>query len=108
MRQNKLSLLKIRLTDKDLIFIRQQAEAAGLPASTYVRGLALGHTMRSESDASILDELRVLGGQLGSIGGLCKQLWKAGVDPAATKAALDSSVRASKALEQAAARLAPR
>ena len=108
MRQNKLSLLKIRLTEKDLLFIRQQAEAAGLPASTYVRGLALGHTMRTGSDAAILDELRVLGGQLGSIGGLCKQLWKAGVDPVATKAALDSSVQASKALEQAAAKLAPR
>lgn len=108
MRQNKTSLLKIRVTEEDLNFIRQQAESAGLPASTYVRGLVMGHTMRSGSDAAMLDELRVLGGQLGSIGGLCKQLWKAGVDPVATKAALDSSVQASKALEQAAARLAPR
>lgn len=108
MRQNKLSLLKIRLTEKDLHFIQQQAEAAGLPASTYVRGLALGHTMRTGEDAAILDELRVLKGLLDKQGGLCKQMWKGGVDPAATKAALDSLVQASKALEQAAARLAPR
>ena len=108
MRQNKNLFLKLRLTEKDLGFIRQQAEAAGLPASTYVRGLALGHTMRTGEDAAILDELRVLGGQLGSIGGLCKQLWKSGANPVATKAALDSSVQASKAVEQAAARLAPR
>ena len=108
MRQNKTFTLKMRLTDKDLSFIRAQAEAAGLPASTYVRGLALGHTMRSESDASILDELRVLGGQQASLGGLCGQLWRAGVDPAVTKKALESVTAATKELEQAAARLAPR
>ena len=108
MRQNKESLLKIRLTDKDLIFIRQQAEAAGLPVSTYVRGLALGHTMRTSSDASILDELRVLGNQQSSLGGLCGQLWRDGVDPAVTKKALESVTAATKELEQAAARLAPR
>ena len=108
MRQNKNLFLKIRLTDKDLIFIRQQAEAAGLPASTYVRGLALGHTMRSESDASILDELRVLGGQQASLGGLCGQLWRAGVDPSVTKKALERVTETTKALEQAAARLAPK
>ena len=105
---NKSSLLKIRVTKEDLSFIRAQAESAGLPASTYARALVLGHTMRSGSDASILDELRVLGGQLGQIGGLCKQLWKAGADPAATKKALESVTSATKALEQAAARLAPR
>ena len=108
MRQNKLSLLKIRLTDKDLSFIRQQAEAAGLPTSTYVRGLALGHTMRSGEDAALLDELRVLGGLLDKQGGLCKQAWKAGVDQAATKAALDDMRHTAKALEQAAATLAPK
>lgn len=108
MRQNKTLLLKVRLTEKDLGFIRQQAEAAGLPASTYVRGLALGHTMRTSSDASILDELRVLGGQQASLGGLCGQLWRAGVDPAVTKKALESVTAATKELEQAAARLAPR
>ena len=105
---NKSSLLKIRVTKEDLSFIRAQAESAGLPASTYARALVLGHTMRSGSDAAILDELRTIGGQLGQIGGLCKQLWKAGADPVATKAALDSSVQASKTVEQAAARLAPK
>jgi len=108
MRQNKTSLLKVRLTDKDLSFIRAQAEAAGLPASTYTRALVLGHTMRSGSDAAILDELRVLGGKQAQLGGLCAQLWKDGVDPAVTKKALESVTAATKALEQAAARLAPR
>ena len=105
---NKTSLLKIRVTKEDLSFIRAQAEAAGLPASTYARALVLGHTMRSGSDASILDELRVLGGKQRSLGGLCAQLWKSGVDPKATKEALESITAATKALEQAAARLAPR
>lgn len=105
---NKTSLLKIRVTVEDLNFIRAQAEAAGLPASTYARALVLGHTMRSGSDASILDELRVLGGEQRSLGGLCAQLWKSGIDPAATKAALESVTAATKALEQAAARFAPR
>ena len=108
MRQNKTFTLKMRVTEKDLSFIRQQAEAAGLPASTYVRGLALGHTMRTGEDAAILDELRELKGLLDKQGGLCKQLWKSGANPVATKAALDSSVQASKAVEQAAARLAPK
>ena len=105
---NKSSLLKIRVTKEDLSFIRAQAEAAGLPASTYARALVLGHTMRSGSDASILDELRVLGGEQRSLGGLCAQLWKSGVDPAVTKEALEKVVAATKALEQAAARLAPK
>lgn len=73
---NKTSLLKIRVTKEDLSFIRAQAESAGLPASTYARALMLGHTMRTGSDAAILNELRELGGQLGSIRGLCKQLKK--------------------------------
>ena len=105
---NKTQLLKIRVTKEDLSFIRAQAESAGLPASTYARALVLGHTMRTGSDAAILDELRILGGQQGQLGGLCKQLWKAGADPAATKTALESITAATKALEQAAARLAPR
>lgn len=58
-----------------------------MPASTYARALVLGHTMRSGSDASILDELRVLGGKQAQLGGLCAQLWKDGVDPAVTKKA---------------------
>ena len=103
----KDALLKIRLTADEKKFICTQAEAAGLPASTYARALVLGHTMRSGSDASILDELRVLGGEQRSLGGLCAQLWKSGVDPAATKAALESVTAATKALEQAAARFAP-
>jgi len=108
MRQNKNLFLKIRVTEKDLLFIRQQAEAAGLPASTYARGLALGHTMRSGSDAAILDELRELKGLLDKQGGLCKQMWKGGVDPKATQAALDAMKHTAKTVEQAAAKLAPR
>ena len=105
---NKTQLLKIRVTKEDLSFIRAQAESAGLPASTYARALILGHTMRSGSDASILDELRVLGGEQRSLGGLCAQLWKSGVDPSVTKKALEGVIAATKALEQAAARFAPR
>ena len=105
---NKTSLLKIRVTKEDLSFIRAQAESAGLPASTYARALVLGHTMRSGSDASILNELRALGGKQAQLGGLCAQLWKSGVDPKVTRAALEDLNKATKALEQAAARLAPK
>ena len=108
MRQKKELLLKMRVTEKDLHFIQQQAEAAGLPTSTYVRGLALGHTMRSGSDAALLDELRELKGLLDKQGGLCKQLWKAGANPVATKAALDDMRHTAKIIEQVAAKLAPR
>ena len=104
---NKTQLLKIRVTVEDLNFIRAQAESAGLPASTYARALVLGHTMRSGSDAALLDELRELKGLLDKQGGLCKQLWKAGADPKATKSALDDMGHTAKVIEQAAAKLAP-
>ena len=105
---NKTLLLKIRVTKEDLNFIRAQAESAGLPASTYARALVLGHTMRTGSDAAILNELRELKGLLDKQGGLCKQLWKGGVNPLSTQAALDDMRHTAKIIEQTAAKLAPR
>lgn len=90
----KDAILKMRLPADEKSFIRQQAEAAGLPASAYVRALATGNVIRTKTDVAVLNELRRLGG-------LCKHLFNNGADPAATGEAL-------RALEAAAARLAPR
>lgn len=90
----KDAILKMRLTADEKNFIRMQAEAAGMPASAYVRALAVGNTIRTKTDAAVLNELRRLGG-------LCKHLFNSGADQAATGEAL-------RALEAAAARLAPR
>ena len=90
----KNTAMLVRLTADEKSFIRQQAEAAGIPASAYVRALATGNVIRTKTDAAVLNELRRLGG-------LCKHLFNNGVDPVATGEAL-------RALEAAAARLAPR
>lgn len=90
----KNTAMLVRLTADEKNFIRQQAEAAGLPASAYVRALAVGNVIRTKTDAAVLNELRRLGG-------LCKHLFNNGADPAATGEAL-------RALEAAAARLAPK
>lgn len=90
----KNTAMLVRLSADEKAFIRQQAEAAGLPASAYVRALAVGNTIRTKTDAAMLNELRRLGG-------LCKHFYNNGADPAATGEAL-------RALEAAAARLAPR
>ena len=93
-RQLKKTNFIFRLTEKEKDFIHAQAEAAGLPASEYVRAIALGHEIRTQADVAVLNELRRLGG-------LCKHLYNKGMDPDATGSAL-------AALESAAARLAPR
>ena len=93
-RQLKKTNFIFRLTEDEKAFIAAQAEAAGLPASEYVRAIALGHEIRTRADVAVLNELRRLGG-------LCKHLYNEGVDPGATASAL-------AALEDAAARLAPR
>lgn len=93
-KQLKKTNFIFRLTEKEKDFIAAQAEAAGLPASEYVRALALGHEIRTQADVAVLNELRRLGG-------LCKHLYNGGIDPEATGSAL-------AALESAAARLAPR
>lgn len=90
----KDAILKMRLTADEKSFIRMQAEAAGMPASAYVRALATGNVIRTKTDVVVLNELRRLGG-------LCKHLFANGADPVATSDAL-------RALEAAAARLAPR
>lgn len=83
-----------RLTDEEKKFIHDQAEAAGLPASEYIRALAMGHEIRTKTDAAVLNELRRLGG-------LCKHLYNQGMDPGETGKAL-------AAVSAAADRLAPR
>lgn len=90
----KDAFLKIRLTTEEKGFIKQQAKAAGIPASAYVRTLALGNVIQTKTDVEMIKKLN-------SLGGLCNTLWKQGADPKATWAAF-------KALEAAAARLAPR
>lgn len=104
----KDAILKMRLTADEKNFIRQQAEAAGIPASAYVRALATGNVIRTKTDAGILDELRELHDELLRQGGLCKHLWQNGVDPVATGAALERLGHAATVVEQTAARLAPR
>lgn len=104
----KDAILKMRLTADEKNFIRMQAEAAGMPASAYVRTLATGNVIRTKTDASILDELSKLHDELRRQGGLCKHLWQNGVDPAATNAALEQLGQSARAVEQVAARLAPR
>ena len=104
----KDALLKIRLTADEKSFIRQQAEAAGIPVSAYVRTIATGNVIRTKTDASILNELTKLHDELLRQGGLCKHLWQNGVDPAATGAALEKLKHAATVVEQTAARLAPK
>lgn len=93
-REPKDTILKFRLTEKEKCFVREQAEAAGLPISEYARTLVLRNEIRTKTDTAVLSELRKLGG-------LCKYLYNQGVDPEATASALAE-------LESAAARLAPR
>ncbi|ATD81378.1 MobB mobilization protein [Desulfovibrio sp. G11] len=93
-KQVKKTNFIFRLTAEEKKFIHDQAEAAGLPASEYVRALALGYEIRTSTDAAVLNELRRLGG-------LCKHLYNEGMDPVATGRALS-------ALGHAADRLAPR
>lgn len=90
----KDAFLKLRLTAEEKAFIRQQAQAAGIPVSAYVRAAALGITIQTKTDVTMIKKLR-------SLGGLCKTLFKEGADPAATNAAFHE-------LQAAAARLAPR
>lgn len=90
----KNTAILVRLTTEEKAFIRQQAGAAGIPASAYVRAAALGITIQTKTDATMLKKLS-------GLGGLCKHLFNQGADPAATGDAL-------KALEAAAARIAPR
>ena len=90
----KNTAMLVRLSADEKAFIHQQAEAAGLPASAYVRALAVGNVIRTKTDAAMLNELRRLGG-------LCKHLFNQGATPSETGAAL-------RALEAAASRLAPR
>ena len=91
---NKNTAILVRLTTEEKSFIKQQAKAAGIPVSAYVRALATGTTIQTKTDVEMIKKLR-------GLGGLCKHLFTQGADPAATNAAL-------KELEAAAARLAPR
>ena len=104
----KNTAMFIRLTIDEKSFIKTQAEAAGMPASAYVRTLATGNVIRTKTDASILNELTKLHDELLRQGGLCKHLWQNGVDPVATGAALEKLGHAATMVEQTAARLAPR
>ena len=90
----KDAFLKLRLTAEEKAFIRQQAAAAGIPVSAYVRSAAMGITIQTKTDVTMIKKLS-------GLGGLCMHLFNQGADPTATNAAL-------KELEAAAARLAPR
>ena len=90
----KNTAILVRLTSKEKSFIKQQAAAAGIPVSAFVRDAALGITIQTKTDVTMIKQLR-------SLGGLCKTLFKEGADPAATGDAL-------RELQAAAARLAPR
>ena len=51
-----------RLAEKDRKDLAEQASAAGLSVSEYVRRRALGHPVLARSDAALLRELRRQGG----------------------------------------------
>ena len=54
--------LSVRLTAEEREKINAQAAAAGITPSRFLRETALGIFIRSEADASVLRELRRLGG----------------------------------------------
>ena len=51
-----------RISEKDRKDLLEQASAAGLSVSAYIRRRALGHPVLSRSDAALLRELRRQGG----------------------------------------------
>ena len=51
-----------RLAEKDRKDLAEQASAAGLSVSEYIRRRALGHPVLARSDAALLRELRRQGG----------------------------------------------
>jgi hypothetical protein len=56
------SRCEFRCTKEEKLEIREQAEAAGLGDSEYLRRRALGKKVMSKSDAVLINELRRLGG----------------------------------------------
>ena len=51
-----------RVSEKDRKDLLEQASAAGLSVSAYIRRRALGHSVLARSDAALLRELRRQGG----------------------------------------------
>lgn len=90
----KDTTFKIRISEKELDAAKIQANAAGMSVAELLRAKLRGAVVVAQVDTETVAELRRLGG-------LCKHLFTQGADPTATGAAL-------KALEDAAARLAPR
>ena len=90
----KDTTFKIRISEKELDAAKVQANAAGMSVAELLRAKLRGAVVVAQVDTETVSELRRLGG-------LCKHLFSEGVDPAATGSAL-------KALENAAARLAPK
>ncbi len=67
-------VLKVRVTPAERATIERLAAATGLPVSTYLRTLGIGHQPRSVLDAERVGELLKACGDLGRLGGLLK-LW---------------------------------
>jgi hypothetical protein len=58
------TVLRVRLAPEDLIALREEAEAAGVSVSTYVRRRALGRPLAARADLLAIRELRRQGAQL--------------------------------------------
>lgn len=58
------AVINVRCTEHEKTHLRMQADAAGLPLSEYVRRRVLGRVVIASTDASVLRELRRLGGLL--------------------------------------------
>jgi hypothetical protein len=55
---------KIRLSSEDKEWLRQQAEVAGMSMAKYIRHRAMGLSVVSKADLTMLAELRRIGGLL--------------------------------------------
>ena len=66
--------IKAYVDDDEFDRISDLANRTGLTMSTYAKRLCLGHEVKSLEHAHVRNELRLLRGDLGRIGGLIKQL----------------------------------
>lgn len=88
-------VLHIRTTQSELAHIAQQAEAAGLSISAYVRRCAAHRKISSRTDDAMIRELRRIGGLLKHLhiesGGAYSDATAAGLD--SIRAAIDAVAR---------------
>lgn len=62
----------VRLTPDEDALIQERAKDSGVPVSEFFRSAALGRKTRSTLDSQIINELRLMGSKLNSMGGMLK------------------------------------